>query len=92
MRRYNLNAVESLESKYSLTSVSLAAIIAVPAPPMLIAQEWDEDNYGDIGHGDGTETDDPLPNPEPPPGPDPGDHPPVVYPVLPPSGGSGPGS
>lgn len=35
---------------------------------------------------------DPLPNPEPPPGPDPGDNPPVEYPILPPSGPSGPGS
>lgn len=35
---------------------------------------------------------DPLPNPEPPPGPDPGDNPPIVYPVLPVSGPSGPGS
>jgi hypothetical protein len=35
---------------------------------------------------------DPLPNPEPPPGPDPGDNPPFVYPIIPPSGPSGPGS
>jgi hypothetical protein len=29
---------------------------------------------------------------EPPPAPDPGDNPPVVYPILPPGGASGPGS
>jgi hypothetical protein len=35
---------------------------------------------------------DPLPNPEPPPGPDLGDNPPIIYPILPTSGPSGPGS
>ena len=34
---------------------------------------------------------DPLPDPEPPI-PYPGDNPPIVYPVLPPSGPAGPGS
>jgi hypothetical protein len=92
MRQYNLNALESLESKFSLSSMSFAGIIAAPAPPMLVAQEWSDDDYGGFCHGDGAVANDPLPNPEPPPGPDPGDNPPVVYPILPPSGPSGPGS
>jgi hypothetical protein len=35
---------------------------------------------------------DPLPDPEPPPSKDEGNWPPIVYPILPPSGPSGPGS
>ena len=91
MRQYKPSAVESLESKLFLTSMSMGAIIAAPAVSVATTQV-----RVDYGVGDfvccGARGSDPLPHPEPPPGPDPGDNAPVVYPILPPSGPSGPGS
>jgi hypothetical protein len=84
MRKYRLNALESLESRVFLTSMSLVGGIAAPA--LLASGASHSCSAYVFIHVD------PLPNPEPPPGPDPGDNPPVVYPILPPSGPSGPGS
>jgi hypothetical protein len=94
MRRYRLNALESLESKLSLTSMFQGGIIATPAVWVLVPEaEVDDDGHDDEGrNGNGDGESDPLPDPEPEPGPDPGDNPPVNYPFLPPSGPSGPGS
>jgi hypothetical protein len=96
MRRYELNALESLELKLSLTSLSAGGIIAAPAVSVLAIQahDYDEDDPDDMGgtDGNGDGDHDPLPDPEPEPGPDPGDNPPIKYPFLPPSGPSGPGS
>jgi hypothetical protein len=91
MRRYKPSAVESLELKLFLTSMSMGAIIAAPAVSVVTTQVRVDYGVGSFAHGGG-HVSDPLPNPEPPPGPDPGDNPPVVYPILPPSGPNGPGS
>jgi hypothetical protein len=94
MHKYSLldglSALDYLELRLSPSAVagSVVAHAAVSAAPSLPAQTAEDDDDGN-GDGDG---DDPLPNPEPEPGPDPGDDPPIVYPVLPPSGPSGPGS
>jgi hypothetical protein len=90
MRLYRLNALEFLESKVSLTSMSLVGAIAAPA--LLSNAAGHDDDDGEFETDVHVLMNDPLPNPEPPPGPDPGDNPPVVYPILPPSGPSGPGS
>ena len=89
MRQYNLfsgiSSLEMLELKLSPTSLSVGALAAVAVSPLNPeAQAAVPVSVAKIS--------DPLPNPEPPPGPDPGDNPPVVYPILPPSGPSGPGS
>jgi hypothetical protein len=82
MRKYRLfsafSSLEGLEPRVSLTSFSVGAVAAAVS------------TFNPNGHR--VATSDPIPNPEPAPGPDPGDNPPVVYPVLPPSGPSGPGS
>ena len=91
MRQYKPSALESLELKLFLTSMSMGAIIAAPAVSAVTTQVRVDHGAGDFACG-GVRVSDPLPRPEPPPGPDPGDNPPVVYPIIPPSGPSGPGS
>jgi hypothetical protein len=87
MRQYSLfsdlGSLEGLESKLSPTSFSVGAFAVVAVSPL---------NPHDQAAGHVVAASDPLPKPEPPPGPDPGDNPPVVYPILPPSGPNGPGS
>ena len=93
MRKYNLfdslNSLDILEFRLSPTSLAGSAVAAPEVSrshaPVLQADDDDDDDSGDNDN-------DPLPDPEPAPGPDPGDNPPIVYPVLPPSGPSGPGS
>jgi hypothetical protein len=93
MRQYKPSAVETLESKFFLTSMSMGAIIAAPAVSAATTQvRVDYGSGGVVCANVHIIKSDPLPNPEPPPGPDPGDNPPIVYPILPPSGPSGPGS
>ena len=88
MRQYNLfsgiSSLEMLELKLSPTSLSVGALAAAVSPLHPEAQA--------AVHDIAATSSDPLPNPEPPPGPDPGDNPPFVYPIIPPSGPSGPGS
>ncbi len=99
MRKYtlldSLESLESLELKLSLSSLAGGVVAAgglSSAHPVsaTLDDDDDDDDDGD-GNGDGDNDDDPLPNPEPDPGPDTGT-PPIVYPYLPPSGPSGPGS
>jgi hypothetical protein len=89
MRQYNLfsdiSSLEMLELKLSPASLSVGALAAAAVSPLIPEAQA-------AVHADVAKNSDPLPNPEPPPGPDPGDNPPVVYPILPPSGPSGPGS
>jgi hypothetical protein len=86
MRKHSLfsafSTLEGLEARVSLTSFSVGAVSAA------VSTFNPHDQAGDHR----VAADDPLPNPEPPPGPDPGDNPPVIYPITPPSLGSGPGS
>lgn len=101
MRKYSLldslTSLESLELKLSPSSLAggvVATHVLSGSPAAVSADDDDDDDDDDDGdgNGDGDNDDDPLPNPEPAPGPDPGDVPPIVYPFLPPSGPSGPGS
>jgi hypothetical protein len=92
MRRYIPNFIYPLESRLSLTSMSVVGITAAPAVSVLLTQPRNFDVNGAFGIADAERVHDPLPNPEPAPGPDPGDNPVVEYPILPPSGPSGPGS
>jgi hypothetical protein len=66
-----------------MATLSFGAVAAVALSPL---------HPQDNADGQHVAKSDPLPNPEPAPGPDPGDNPPVEYPILPPSGPSGPGS
>jgi hypothetical protein len=100
MRKYNLLdsliALNSLELRLSPSSLAGSVVTAkeLSAHQVLTIQadDDDDDDDGGSGNGDGDNDNDPLPDPEPDPGPDPGDNPPIVYPILPPSGPSGPGS
>ena len=99
MRKYNLleslASLECLELKLSPSSLAGGVVAAQESSSMnqpVSADDDDDDDDDGDGNGDGDNDDDPLPNPEPAPGPDPGDTPPIVYPFLPPSGPSGPGS
>jgi hypothetical protein len=78
----SIGSLEMLELKLSPVSLSVGALAAAAVSSPNPQAEGN----------DHVANSDPLPNPEPPPGPDPGDNPPVVYPILPPSGPSGPGS
>ena len=78
----SIGSLEMLELKLSPVSFSVGALAAAAVSSPNPQAE----------HTDSAAKSDPLPNPEPPPGPDPGDNPPVVYPILPTSGPSGPGS
>lgn len=69
----------SFEALGQRLSPSFVSVVGLLARPVLIAQTSNFD-------------DDPLPAPEPNPIPYPGDSPPIVYPLLPPSGPAGPGS
>jgi hypothetical protein len=101
MRKYNLldslSSLESLELKLSPSSLAGGVVATQESSSLnqpVSADDDDDDDDDDDGdgNGDGDNDDDPLPNPEPAPGPDPGDTPPIIYPFLPPSGPSGPGS
>jgi hypothetical protein len=91
MRQFTPSAVESLELKLFQTSMSMGAIIAAPPVSVVTTQVRVDYGVGNFAYGI-VRVSDPLPHPEPPPRPDPGDNPPVVYPIIPPSGPSGPGS
>ena len=98
MRRFLLNGSESLELKLYLTSMSAVGAIAAPAVFAMAPKARTDDNYddrddynGDDGDGSADNDDDRLPDTGPPPRIDRGDNPIIVYPVLPPSGPSGPG-
>ncbi len=86
MREYNLigslYSLENLESKLSPTSLFVGAVAAAAVSPL---------NPHDQAGDDLVAVSDPLPKPEHPPVLA-ADNPPVVYPILPPSGPSGPGS
>jgi hypothetical protein len=92
----SLTSLEALELKLSPSSLAGAAVATQELSPLNQPVNGDDDDDDDDddgdGNGDGDNDDDPLPNPEPAPGPDPGDTPPIIYPFLPPSGPSGPGS
>ena len=83
MRKYNLfdslNSMDNLELRLSLTNLAGGAVV----PPEVSLSS---------GHFTHTDDADPLRKPVPAPHPNTGDGPPIVYPVLPPSGPSGPGS
>jgi hypothetical protein len=97
MRKYNLleslNTLNSLELRLSPSSLAGGVVAARElSAPYVLTLPADDDDDDDDDSGVGISSSDPLPDPEPDPGPDPGDNPPIVYPILPPSGPSGPGS
>lgn len=82
MRQFNLlsslGSLEKLESKLSPSSLSVGSVAAVALSPL------NPEDQGPDQHS--------LPKPKSPLHADPLDNPPVIYPILPPSGPSGPGS